>query len=165
MRRLSGHGEHPRYQEMKRPRFISVLLLTLAISVGGIATAPSALAYTPTGTEGMMFKMTNASRAHYGRAPLRLNWSLSYLAHKHSAAMAAKGTIFHTSNLGSALSSYSWTIAGENVGVSPNLTLLEQAFMASPAHRANILNSRYKTAGVGAVWHNGVVYVTVEFLG
>ena len=150
---------------MKRPKFLSVVLLTLALSATAIATAPPASAYTPTGTEGMMLRLTNASRAHYGRAPLKLSWSLSYLAHRHSAAMAAQGTIFHTSNFGYVIRNYAWTVAGENVGMGPDLNTLERAFMASPEHRSNILDRRYRTAGIGAVWRNGVLYVTVEFLG
>jgi uncharacterized protein YkwD len=112
-----------------------------------------------------MFKLTNASRAHYGRAPLKLSWSLSYIAHQHSAAMAAKQTIFHTSNLGYVIRNYSWTIAGENVGMGPDVWTLERAFMASPLHRANILNSHFRTCGVGVVSRGGTIYVTVIFLG
>src|SRR5204862_1717148 len=53
---------------------------------------------------------------------------------------------------------------GENVGVGPNVDSLEDAFMNSPEHRANILDSDYTEIGIGtAVGKDGRLYVTQDF--
>jgi len=42
---------------------------------------------------------------------------------------------------------------------------VEKAFMASPEHRANILNSCFKHVAIGATRVDGVLWVTVFFYG
>ena len=78
--------------------------------------------------------------------------------------MASKGTIFHTSNLAYLLRNFSWTWAGENVGMGPTIDTLHRAFMASLHHRQNNLNGRFHRVGVGVVWKNGIAFITVDFL-
>ena len=147
-------------------RTIVSMLLLSAIFAGSAAVAPSASASTYYGTpsERRIVYLTNVARHHAGLSALRYSSSLSTLARKHSLLMASQGTIFHTYNLGGVLRNFSWWLAGENVGMGPGLDVLQQAFMNSPEHRANILDPHFHRFGVGAVWKNGIVYVTVDFL-
>jgi uncharacterized protein YkwD len=143
---------------------VSVLLMA-TLFAGSAATAPSANAYfLGTPSEKRIVYLTNMARRAVGRGDLRYSYALSMIARKHSVLMASKSDIFHTYNLGSALRSFSWWLAGENVGMGPGLDVLQRAFMNSPEHRSNILDRRFHRFGVGAVWKNGIVYVTVEFL-
>jgi len=147
-----------------RRAIVSVLLLS-TLFAGSAVTAPSASAYfRGTPSEKAVVYMTNMARRAAGRGDLRYSYALSKLARKHSLLMANTGTIFHTYNLGGVLRSFSWWLAGENVGMGPGLAVLQQAFMNSPEHRANILDSRFHRFGVGVVWKNGIAFVTVDFL-
>jgi uncharacterized protein YkwD len=111
-----------------------------------------------------MARLINDARAQYGRRSLRLSQSLSDVARKHSRTMRAAGRIFHTHDLAGALSSYSWDIAGENVGRGPSITGLHKAFMNSPGHRDNVLYRKFRRMGVGAVWRDGTCFITIIFM-
>jgi uncharacterized protein YkwD len=108
--------------------------------------------------------LINQARWHAGRSGLTYSVLLSQRARAHSALMASKGTIFHTTNLAGVFRGFSWTIGGENVGMGPSMDALHTAFMLSPHHRENNLDPRFHRFGIGVVWKNGVAFVTVDFL-
>jgi uncharacterized protein YkwD len=114
-----------------------------------------------------MLHATNTSRDRHAVSDVRMNRELSRLARRHSAAMARRGTLFHTSDPASVyLRGVRWHYWGENVGVTPGtVSDLEQAFMASVPHRENILNRSYRRVAIGAVRVDGVLWVTVFFYG
>jgi len=79
--------------------------------------------------------------------------------------MAADHTIYHNNNLGNEIGG-NWTAAGENVGMGPSCQSIHDAFMSSPGHRANILDTDYNQVGVGVATDNdGTIYVTEDFAG
>lgn len=109
----------------------------------------------------------NADRAAAGRSPLSWSPCLAGIAAGQSAAMAARGAIFHgggvTQDFGCGLGSAQ---TGENVGYwsgGTNDAQLNTMFMKSPEHRANIMGPYHY---VGTAWvraANGYGYITVEF--
>jgi uncharacterized protein YkwD len=138
--------------------------LVLVIVLGLLAfNAPRAEAASS--TEKQMASYINKARANHGRAGLAFSYKLSQYARKHSATMAAKNRLYHNPKLAKWLSGYDWNILGENVGVGPSIHSLHKAFMASPGHRANNLDKRFKQVGVGVVWKNGRVWITIIFKG
>jgi len=148
-------------------RIIVSLLLLSTIFVGSAAASSSAGAtttYRPTVSEARMFYLINQARKHANRWPLTYSSSLSRVARGHSALMASKATIFHTTNLAYAFRNFSWTIGGENVGMGPSMDALHTAFMLSRHHRDNNLDKRFHRVGIGVIWKNGVAYITVQFL-
>jgi uncharacterized protein YkwD len=147
-----------------RGRRTIVFALLLSGLLAGSVTA-SAPASAETRTEAQMVNLINNARAHYGRHKLSYSTALSRLARAHSKVMADAGTIFHTKNLAGRLSYFSWSVAGENVGMGPSMIALHKAFMASPHHRANILYKSFRRVGVGVIWRNGIAYITEMFLG
>jgi uncharacterized protein YkwD len=52
---------------------------------------------------------------------------------------------------------------GENVGYATTVYRVHQALMASPGHRANILDRRWRGVGVGVVKSGGYLWVTEIF--
>ena len=98
-----------------------------------------------------MLSLTNNDRTNYDRSSLSFADRLAAYAKSHSEAMANKGYIYHSTSdeLRKALEGYKWELGGENVGVGASLESLEDAFMASDAHRKNILNCAFKNIGVG----------------
>jgi uncharacterized protein YkwD len=59
----------------------------------------------------------------------------------------------------------SWSVAGENVGAGAGLRALFDAFMHSDAHRANILEPRFRRVGIGICRSDGFIWITLIFVG
>jgi uncharacterized protein YkwD len=82
--------------------------------------------------------------------------------------MANKGSIFHTADpAGRYLDGVNWSTWGENVGVTGGtIGDLQQAFMDSPPHRANILNKEFHRVALGTYRDaDGLLWVTVFLYG
>ena len=142
------------------------LLATFLTAFTALAPSPAhAATLTP---RARMYRATNHSRLNYEVRKVDIHYTISKLARKHSIAMANKGYIFHTSNPASFyLRGVRWSTWGENVGVTPGtIGGLQDAFMNSPDHRANILNRGFHRVAVGTYRDaNGYLWVTVFFYG
>ncbi|MEP7055712.1 MAG: CAP domain-containing protein [Actinomycetota bacterium] len=111
---------------------------------------------------GSFVAQINAARAGAGRAPLAHRADLASLALRHSQTMAAQNSLHHNAKLTSEVAN--WQAVGENVGMGGNTRVLHNAFMNSPAHRANILDKDFTEVGLGVVVDaRGVMWVTEVF--
>lgn len=140
---------------------ISLLFLSMVFTLGSFVSAPAASATSL--AEEKMWRMINNTRENYDRKTLKLSQGLSDKARSHSRKMRSTDKLFHTSSLSSTLGSFAWTVAGENVGVGPDMRTLHKAFMNSAGHRANILYGKYERVGVGVAWEDGRAWITVMF--
>jgi uncharacterized protein YkwD len=168
---------------------VSVVAAVLA-AVVAVAAPAVARPSGSVGTRGLtplesgILLRLNAIRAEHKLAPLRVNPRLAAAADKHSQDMVARGFFDHNSVSGSfeqrlrrlygSSGAGRWS-AGENIlwsspGLDPKQAL--DRWMASAPHRANILSSRWREIGVGAVARAGapgvyggqdVVVVTTDF--
>ena len=143
----------------RRTRVVALACVVLPLTL----VAPRAEATTP--TEYMMAWYINHERVIRGIPAMHLYEPFTVMAHKHSAAMAAKNLLYHNPYLVAWLSPWPWKIIGENVGYGWGVYSLHLAFMASPAHRSNILDPRFRYFGVGNVWSGGKLWTTVIFYG
>lgn len=128
--------------------------------VATAAPAPAAAVALSAREQGLLEAM-NARRASAGLSPLAVSAALTGVARTRSSDMLANGYFAHSSPSGqtwySLLSSLglSYSAGGENLAkvtgdaVTSVSTAIE-ALMASPTHRANILNPAYRVVGVGA---------------
>jgi uncharacterized protein YkwD len=117
-----------------------------------------------------IMRLTNAERVEHGCAALTANDQLTEAARGHSAWMGRTGEFSHTGRGGS-----NFVVRSEAAGyarpsaenIAWGYRSAEQvvdAWMRSPGHRANILNCRSKTVGVGAVFsQSGAPYYTQDF--
>lgn len=105
----------------------------------------------------------NLARSATGRAKLSLDPELSRAARKHTFEMVRKDLLHHTSEANLRRRVTNWSTLGENVGVGGTVDSLHAAFMASPAHKDNILYKSFRHVGVGVVERNGRMWVTVIF--
>jgi uncharacterized protein YkwD len=145
-------------------RIALLVALTTGLSSLG-STAADAGTLT---LRGRMYRATNTSRTYHAVRRVDIQYELSKLARKHSIAMANRGYIFHTANPAAHyLDGIHWSTWGENVGVTPGtVNDLEQAFMNSDAHRANILNRGFRRVAIGTYRDaDGWLWVTVFFYG
>ena len=140
-------------------------LLSGALLLGSVAG--TAVGEERIGPRRQMLVLTNDDRADHHRAALSFADRLARYAKSHSQDMADEGYIFHSTadQLRAALAGYRWQLGGENVGVGGSLESLEDAFMASPDHRKNILRKIYGHAAVGIVRQDDRIWITVIFYG
>jgi uncharacterized protein YkwD len=169
----------------------SRIWVALACAAALVAvSAPAALSQTARGTsvaalEVGLLQQLNTVRADHGLSALRSNVRLAAAADQHSREMADDGYFDHNSFDGTSFSARiarwypaanyrSWAV-GENLlwsspSVEPSGAVA--MWMRSPAHRANILNPRWRDVGIGAVQsssaggaftHRPVTIVTTDF--
>jgi hypothetical protein len=135
-------------------------LVAVALSLVALTTVAAA----DTGTEADFLSKINATRAADGLGVLRVDDDLQSHARIHSAEMADAGDIYHSSS--SELTNAAgagWSGLAENVGKGGSTTSLHDAFLASPAHKKNILGD-YNYVGIGTDTRGGLIYVTVVFM-
>jgi uncharacterized protein YkwD len=117
-----------------------------------------------------ILRLTNDQRAEHGCGALTPNAQLTEAARGHSAWMGRTGEFSHTGRGGSNFVARAKAAgyarpSAENIAWGyRSAAELVGAWMRSPGHRANILNCRSKTVGIGAVYaQNGAPYYTQDF--
>ena len=114
-----------------------------------------------------IYRLLNEERARAGLPQLELRGQISAVAAGHSRAMASRHDIWHNGGYFTAGSRRALRARalGENVALNGSVDDAHRRLMASPGHRANILNGRFDAVGV-AVFHDesGVFYVTQNFV-
>lgn len=144
-------------------QWVAGLSLTVTALVGSAALASSASA-SPAGDLGTA---TNTARISAGLAPLSINAQLSAVAQAWANNLATAGTLSHNPGLRTQVTN--WTVLGENVGMAGDVPTVQNAFMHSPEHKANILDPRYTQMGVGSATSIypscgcAVLWVVVDF--
>ncbi|MGW1894301.1 CAP domain-containing protein [Streptomyces sp. NPDC002004] len=133
------------------------------------AAAPSKTTVSADAAEAEVLRLVNDERAKAGCVDLTSSSSLNHLAEKFSADMKARGFFGHTDPGGRtpwdrATQDGIGNLGAENIARGQfDAKAVVDAWMASPAHRANILNCQYRTAGVGVVLGSGGPWWTGDF--
>lgn len=164
------HLFHPRRSNNHRPKvlhhtafiYFTALALVFASGLHALQFAPEnlkhVLGFSSSITASEVVEKTNQQRAKSGLEPLVLNQSLTQAALAKGQDMMNDQYWAHVSPDGVEpwyfidQAGYSYTIAGENLArdFSETNTMM-QAWMDSPTHRANILNSRYSEIGIAVI--------------
>ena len=122
--------------------------------------------------EARYVELINQSRASEGLKPLAVHPALVDAARTWANSMQSAWDpaandicqISHNPNLRNAVNA-NWQKLGENVGCGDvNVDELEQKFMESPKHRANIMDPAFDTIGIGIVMKGDVMFVTQQFM-
>ena len=151
---------------LRRSTLVVALFALLAVGVFACAPPP------PAGQPSSMLLQVNAQRRNAGAVALVWCPSLGRAAAAHSADQAAHNLMPHTGSDGSdnvvrdERNGYlNWTALGENVAAGyPSEAAVLTAWMASPGHRANILNPAFTHMGSEVVTAaNGTPYWTQDF--
>lgn len=139
---------------------LGTLLLVVALFILPVAPA---LASGATDLESEFLELLNDERRSNGLASLAVMPELVDGARAQAGAMAEAGYLFHNPNLGSVLAD-GWEKLGENVGIGYSAESLHQAFMDSPGHRANVLDTGYEYVGIGVeLGQGGAIWVAFVF--
>src|SRR3954454_10385702 len=164
---------------MRRPaRLLATAVAAVAPVLGALApqvmTTPAAASEQTVDSvhlngfeAGLAARINDARRAH-GLRSLVVVPGATDVARRWAWHLARAQTLSHNPNLVGALESAgssAWTSIAENVGEgsSSDPNSLFQAYMASPPHRANILDSGARYLGVGVVERNGLAWNTLDF--
>jgi Cysteine-rich secretory protein family len=155
-------GENP----MCKRHWLSTLVLA-----GMIAAVPllerQTMAQQP--AEQQLMDLVNADRAQQGLPPLKWDPALAQAAMQHAQLMAQQQSLSHQypgepdldARCGAAGAHF--RAIAENVALAPSPQALNQEWMHSPPHRANILDPRMDTIGVGLVRQGGNYYAVEDF--
>jgi uncharacterized protein YkwD len=133
-------------------------------SVGAAAPAPEPAAVAPSGGyAASLVSGVNAERAAAGLPALRSNGCAQAAAQRWAEHLAATGEFAHQ-DIGAVLRTCSpATAAGENIARSPGgAGEVVSSWMASPGHRANILDAGYTHLGSAAVQMDDGRWVAVH---
>jgi len=188
MRRSAHDPRRPEAETWGMTAIARILVAAAALALAAPAAAApsrSARSVAVTSDESAIVAAINAVRATHGLVPVKLSTPLTVVATQHSEEMAARGYFAHESADGSAFwkrvqlryasASFGYWSTGENlVWASPDLDAPKaiDLWMASPAHRANILARRWREIGISLVHataapgvYNGldVTIVTTDF--
>ena len=153
---------------VRRPRRIiarTIVFGASALLAAGLLTwSPSATTGWNQGSaEATLWQLLNGARTNNGLAPVQQHGTLVGIARGRSADMLNRDYFSHTipgcgclvyTQYDANGVAYVW--AGENIGWNSGLedsyspVRVHERFMASPGHRANVLDGRFTHAGVGA---------------
>ncbi len=165
-----------------KTRALTILLAGVAAMVASLAAGPLAASAGARGCHGAAAApktishkqaqravkcLLNKQRAQHGLRELHSSHDLKKAAHRHSAYMRRHGCFDHEcpgeASIDSRLRHAGYLhngltrwLYGENIAygseayASPKSMV--KAWMASPEHRANILNPSFRDIGVGIVW-------------
>ena len=142
--------------------------MVLALSPALIVAAPAAHAYTPTAAataayEARVIYQINVQRTKYGRAKLVALSCPDRYAESWAAYLSRTGLFYHREMMpfltGCGASRVAENLARGNISADRMVV----AWMASPGHRANILDGRLTRIGVGAVYASGRWTVATNF--
>ena len=146
-------------------RRISVLAVLAAVLVTlllpGAAEASPASEYAAKAVEA-----TNVARGANDRKAFKVDECLRGFAVKQARKMAAAGEIFHQ-DLGAIMDECGLVTTGENVayGYPTGRKVVNQGWMRSDGHRANILNPDFKLVAVAARRDEGGNWFVAQVFG
>lgn len=151
-----------RMRSLKVLMFVVLAFVAMMLAEVSQAVAESFLG----GDEDKMVSMVNQHRKTHGLRALPSNSALKWVARRQAQRMVMSGYIYHNPDLEADADPAipGWLAVGENVGVGPDTVAVEDAFLRSPAHHANIHDREYNIIGLGAMASNdGSKYYTQNF--
>ncbi len=148
--------------KLLHPTAVSVVIgifVLFQLVIGRLSVSyPAILGYAAQISPTDIVRLTNEQRQANGLGLLNLDEQLSAAAAKKAADMIARGYWAHVSLEGTQPwsfitdSGYQYRHAGENLARDfSETTAIVKAWMDSPTHRENLLNSRYQDIGIAVI--------------
>lgn len=139
------------------------------------APTPQSTGTLPTGnmitpSKQQLLDLINNERSKAGVKPLSFDDTLNRVAQLKSDDMKANNYFSHNSpTYGTPFQmmqkfGVSFKSAGENIATNYSVADAHTAFMNSPGHRANILNSSYTNIGIGITNNSGSLIIVEQFI-
>jgi uncharacterized protein YkwD len=155
--------------------FARHILVVLAVVLAVTAPASARSTASLTTAERALLSEMNRVRAGHGLPNLRIDWTLQRAARSHSAAMIRQDFFSHGAFAQRMRASGArGPVFGENLawgtGSRGSAGAMVSQWLASPAHRANLLRPGFRRIGLGRVvgtfaGYAGAAVVTADFAG
>jgi len=133
-----------------------------AAAAAVIVAALSLLTACLSASQSQVQSEMNSDRNAHGLSSLGLNGDAQAKAQAWAEKLARENTLYH-SNLPDGIR-VRWCSLGENVGYGPTVPAIEDAYMNSPGHRANILSTKWNGVGVGVAKNGNRVFTVQVFI-
>ncbi|MFH0829204.1 MAG: CAP domain-containing protein [Candidatus Kerfeldbacteria bacterium] len=150
-----GNDHKPHALRHKALTAYAVIIIVVKVIVSGTAFVYPGPSATADLTQGEIVRLTNESRVTKGLKPLQVNKNLTTGAEFKADDMLSKQYFAHVSPTKVTpwywfkKAGYNYSSAGENLAI--DFTTAEdvvEAWLDSPTHRKNLLNSKYRDIGV-----------------
>jgi hypothetical protein len=146
------------------------LVVAFLVAGAAIGLAPAhASSWTSASYASRLVQLVNQARQQHGLGSMSVASGTSQVAASWTAHLDAAQSLSHNPDLRHQLEAHGsadWTSYGENVGQGPagDPDALFKAYMNSPEHRANILNTAYRFTGVAVVLDGDTAWNTFDFV-
>jgi len=146
---------------------VAVILAGLSAAI--LTFSPHPAVGQDSGPAQALFESANHEREAQGLAPLKWSAMLATAARQHAHRMAGQHTLSHqlpgepgmvdrVSQAGARFSSLA-----ENVAEGPNAEGIQQQWMNSPPHCANLLDPQLDSVGIAVAERDGVLFAVEDF--
>jgi uncharacterized protein YkwD len=151
------------------------ILIVFAAVLSSFVLVPAAGAGVRSSAVSSLLHAVNQTRSSYGLRPLQLDSHLAQAANAHSVEMI-RGNYFSHGNFQSRMVAFhvQGPAVGENLawgtGSYSQASTIVREWLASPAHRANLLHTGWTRIGIGLargtfLGNGGSIVVTADFAG
>ena len=148
----------------RRARSVALLSATTLALLAGPLVQPASASVSAS-YENSAISHSNSERAQRDRVKLKKSRCLDRFAEKQARAMAASHAMYHQS-MKPILDKCHLSQVGENVAFGyPGGKAVVKAWMHSPGHKRNLLNSRHRVIGLGAYQDSGGYWYVSQVLG
>jgi len=155
----AGNGHVPHVLKHRALLGFGLALLSLkALVLAASLILPAQAVLSSAITAQNIVDLTNQTRHSFGLKALNSNPRLAQAAQARADDMMAKQYFSHTSPSGRtpwdfvSAAGYAYSLLGENLAVHYHQAEdVEAGWLASPTHRANIVNPEFKDIGIGVV--------------
>jgi uncharacterized protein YkwD len=145
------------------------IILAAMVTVGAFATLMAEAQTGASDSEQQLFAGVNRERKAQGLPGLKWNEALATAARRHAGVMAQHGTAEHgftgepglASRVTQAGAHFVWL--SENVIQGTSAEGMQEGFLKSAKHRANILDPDMDSIGVGVIERGGQLYAVEDF--
>jgi len=146
-----------------------IAIKLLAFAMVGFVIAVVQAQSSGSAAEQQLFASVNQTRRAQGLAELKWNETLAVAARRHAALMAQHGSAEHgyageptlASRITKAGGHFVWL--AENVIQAASAEGIQEGFLKSANHRANMLDSDMDSIGVGVVERGGQLFAVEDF--
>ena len=141
----------PRSTRQRRQIALATVLCALALLTGCLRS-----------TQSQVLSELNADRTAHKLRALGTQADAQRKAQAWAEKLARENKLYH-SKLPDGIS-VKWCSLGENVGYGPSVPAIQDAYMASAGHRANVLTTKWNGVGVGYAKNGNRIFTVQVFI-
>lgn len=146
---------------------LAVFMLVVALALFAVESALPRASIDPSGQA--LMDLANGERTTHGLAPLKWSEALAGAAHEHLLLLVQQNKLSHQfpgePDLPERASRFGalFSIIAENVAQGADAEKIQEQWMNSPAHRANVVDPRLDSVGIATQDRVGILFAVEDF--